>query len=90
MGIIKQDVQDIYFSQHPTYRDFLQPFLFCFNINYASEKQLANTTVHAFILEPEAFMKESFGLSKEIILIYTSFSKMEARTMQRIMFNCLV
>lgn len=82
MGYIKQDVRDIFFAEHEKHLDFLKPFLVCFNINYAAEKLGAGTRIYTYILEAEPFMKDAFGIDKEILVIYAPYSTMEPRTIQ--------
>lgn len=82
MGTIKHDIEETFFSQHPKHLEFLRPFLHCFKINYAAQKESANTVLYSYILEAENFMKEAFGFDKEILLVYSPYDNMEPRTIQ--------
>lgn len=81
MGYIKQEVQDNYKLKQ---KDLSIAKLFTcgFNINYGDIINIENTTITAFILEPEDFIKDGFGLEKEILLIISHFKEMEARTIR--------
>ena len=83
MGIIKQEVLDV---QNLTKKDLeiAKVFSSAFQVNYGAILNEANTTITAFILEPESFISEGFGLEKEVLLIISHFDKLEARTLQAV------
>lgn len=82
MGRIKQDVIDNFLSKYPEQEDILKPFLSGFDVTYAERKEINNTTVFSYMIKPENFMKEAFGLEKEILLVYSPFDNLEARALQ--------
>lgn len=82
MGTIKQDILDNFLSKHPEQVDILKPFLSGFDITYAEKKEINNTVIFSYMLKPESFMCDSFGLDKEILLVYSPFSTLEARALQ--------
>ena len=84
MGSIRQEAQGAFFSNHKDNAEMVKIFLHGFDITFAAEKHISNTTVYAYILKPEDFMKESFGFEKEIMLIYSPYDHMEARAIQAI------
>lgn len=84
MGIIHQEAQSAFFNNHNGNANMVKIFLHGFDITFASEKHISNTTVYSYILKPEAYMKESFGFEKEIMLIYSPYDHMEARAIQAI------
>ena len=51
-----------------------------FNINYGDIVAEANTKITVFILEPDDYIKEGFGIEKETILIISHYDTMESRT----------
>lgn len=55
-----------------------------FNVNYGDVINEANTKITIFILQPEDYVKEGFGLEKEVVLAISYYDKMEARTIQAI------
>lgn len=84
MGIIKPEAQRAFFADHSGNAELLKLFLNGFDISFACERHLSNTTVYAYILKPEDFMRESFGFDKEMLLVYSPFSQMEPRSIQAI------
>ncbi len=81
MGYIKQEVQDNYKLKQKDL-NIAKLFTCGFNVNYGDTINIENTTITAFILEPEDFIKDGFGLEKEILLIISHFEEMEARTIR--------
>ena len=51
----------------------LKPFLCGFDITYAEKKSLNNTTLFAYLLKPEQYLSEAFGIDKEVILAYSPY-----------------
>lgn len=89
MGMIVSDVKNIYLSKHPDQADMLKPFLNGFDITYAEEKRLNNTTIYAFLLNPEQFLSDAFGIDREILLAYSEYETLQPRSFQAvdILFN---
>ena len=67
MGIIAKDVEQYFLKQYSELRDLLKPFLHCFDVTYAERRELKNTMLYTFLLKPENFIKEGYGLDKEVI-----------------------
>lgn len=84
MGVINREAQVAFFDNHRSNEDVVRVFLNGFDISFACEKHIANTTVFAYILKPEEFMKEAFGFDKEMMLVYSPFEQMEPRSIQAI------
>ena len=84
MGNIRQEVQKAFFENHREVEKFIKVFLNGFDISFAAEKHCVNTVVSAFILKPEEFMAGAFGFDKEILLVYSPFTKVEPRLFQAI------
>ena len=82
MGSIHPNAQSAFFDSHKGNIDLVKPFLVGFDIKAAYEKHLSNTVVYAYILKAEEYMKEAFGLEKDILLMYSPFEKMEPRSIQ--------
>lgn len=83
MGTIRQEV---YENSKLTQKDFEIAKIFCsgFDINFGDVINFANTTVTAFIVKPESFITEGFGLEKETLLIISYFDSVESRTIQAV------
>ena len=82
MGNIKQDIADTFLSKYPEQKQIVKPFLNGFDITYAEKKKLNNTVLFSYMIKPEPFMKDAFGLEKEILLVYSPFDVLEARALQ--------
>lgn len=83
MGYVKEEVLN---NSGLTKSDLeiAKVFASSFNVNYGAVLNEANTKITAFILDPEDFIKEGFGLEKETMLIISSFSRMEERTISAV------
>lgn len=83
MGSIHPNAQYAFFDSHKGNSDLVKIFLNGgFDIKAAYEKHLSNTLVYAYILKAEDYIKETFGLEKDILLMYSPFEKMEPRSIQ--------
>lgn len=84
MGRIKDNVRDKHFNFHAFENEFIAPFLYGFNVNWGSRMDVSNTQLSVYILEPEDYVKEGFGINREILAVYAPYDKMEARTIQAV------
>ena len=84
MGQIKQDVYDKYLSRHPEEEGLLKPFLNGFNVSHGGRRRIFRSDIAYYFLEPESGIRETYGLNQEILLIYSSYRKMEPRAIQAI------
>lgn len=84
MGSIVNDVKNIYLPKHANQADMLKPFLDGFDITYAEEKRLNNTTIFAFLLNPGQSIIDSFGIDKEILLAYSEYETLQPRSLQAV------
>lgn len=84
MGIIVDDVKNYYLPKYPEHEDMLKPFLFGFDVTYAEKKSLNNTTLFVFMLKPEQFISEAFGIGKEVMLAYSNYESFQPRTVQAV------
>ena len=89
MGKIKSDVENILFSEFPEQEKLIKPFLNGFDITFANKYEINNTVLFGYILKPEDFMKEPFGLNREMLLAYTPFDDFQPRALQAVnmLFN---
>ena len=83
MGSIRQEVYD---NSKLSSKDFEIAKIFCtgFDINYGDVINVANTTVTVFILKPEDFINDGFGIEKETLLVISHFDSVESRTIQAV------
>lgn len=82
MGSIHQDVRDHHLNTYPNEEVFLRRFLDGFDVTWGRRRRLRNTTLSVYFLRPESFIKETFGFTQEVLLIYSSFSTLEPRAIQ--------
>ncbi len=89
MGIIKKDIIDIFLAKYPEQKEMLKPFLNGFDVTYADIYHINNTTLFGYMLKPEDFMKDAFGLKQEILLAYSPYDSFEPRALQatNMLFN---
>lgn len=79
MGYIKDEVLNSYVLSKEDL-NIAKFFTNGFNVNYGDVLNEANTKITVFILEPEEFIKEGFGIEKETLLLISHYNTMESRT----------
>ncbi len=82
MGSIRIEVRDGHLNQYPEEEQLLKPFLDGFFVTWGRRRTAYNTELSVYFLNPEPFITESYGFDREIILVYSPFERMEARTIQ--------
>lgn len=82
MGKIKEDVKINHLDIYPEEGEMLIPFLSGFDISFGRKMEACNTKLSVYILNPEDFIKEGFGFSNEIMMVYTPYKKTEPRALQ--------
>ena len=82
MGIIVNDVKTVFLPQHPDQEAMLKPFLNGFDVTYAEKKTLNNTVLFAYLLKPEQYLSDAFGIDKEILLAYSPYEEIQPRALQ--------
>lgn len=89
MGEINHDLENGYLKDKPTLKEMLSRFLYDFDINWGAEISVYNTKLPVFIIKPSEIFSETYGFSYEILLAYSMYEQMQARTMQAInsLFN---
>ncbi|MPM08709.1 hypothetical protein SDC9_55023 [bioreactor metagenome] len=84
MGTIDPDLIKYLQRENPKSIDILSCFLNDFDVGFGAKRQLYNTSLYAFLMKPTETFAETFGLSCEVLLIYSNYPEMQARTMQSI------
>ena len=84
MGTIKNDILTFFLPQHPDQEALLKPFLNGFNVSYAENKKLNNTTLYVYLLKPEEYVSDAFGINKEILLAYSPYNTLQPRAIQAV------
>ena len=82
MGTIANDVKMVFLQQYSDQKDMLKPFLYGFDVTYAEKKTLNNTVLFAYLLKPEQYLSDAFGIDKEILLAYSPYDKIQPRALQ--------
>lgn len=84
MGIIHEEVHRMVLAQYPDQVDMLKPFLYGFDVTYGERKKLNNTILFAYLLKPEDFIKNGFGIEKEMLLAFSMYEELQARAIQAV------
>lgn len=84
MGYIVAEVRNIVMEQYPEHETMLKVFLNGFDVTYSEKKALNNTTLYAYILKPESFIQEAFGLDKELLMVYSPYDTFQPRALQAV------
>lgn len=84
MGCIHDDVKNVFLKEYPEQERILRPFLNGFDVTYSEKKKINNTIVFAYMLKPEQFISEAFGLDREILLAYSPYEEFQPRTLQAV------
>jgi hypothetical protein len=82
MGTIHPDVFRAYLSDHLHEQSILAPFLATFDVTYVFPPRRARTDLSGYFLRPEKEITDSYGFTQEILLIYSPFPTLQARTIQ--------
>lgn len=84
MGIIHEEVHRMVLAQYPDHLEMLKPFLSGFDVTYGEKKKLNNTTLFVYLLKPEDFIKNGFGIEKEMLLAFSMYEELQARAIQAV------
>ncbi len=82
MGIIHPDVKEKHLIFYPEQKSILKPFLNGFDITWARLRRAFNTDLSVYFIKPAENIKEAYGFSREIMLVYSNYEIMESRTIQ--------
>jgi hypothetical protein len=82
MGSIRLEVRDQHLAYYPEEEDMLKAFLPCFFVTWGRLRRAYNTELSVYFLNPEPFMKETFGFDQEVMLVYSKYDRLEARSVQ--------
>jgi hypothetical protein len=82
MGVIKEEVWNQHLYSYPQEEELLKPFLQGFDVTWGRRKKSHNSELSIYLLKPEPFMAETYGFSQEILLAYSAYKNIEARSIQ--------
>ncbi len=81
MGI-KPDVWTEHLAKFPDEENWLKPFLPGFDVTWARRRRAYNTEVSQYFLKPHHNIQEAFGFEQELMLVYSPYPTLEARSIQ--------
>ncbi|WP_225413491.1 AAA family ATPase [Stigmatella hybrida] len=81
MGRIFDELEPV-LTLNPSLRMMLRAFLHGFDVTWGSSERLFGSHVVMFFLKPEAFVRERFGMDREILLVYSEYNSIEPRILQ--------
>lgn len=84
MGTIHDEVKASHLSHYPAELEWLKYFQSGFDVTWANRRKAYGSTLSVYFLRPEAATEETFGIDREIMLVYSPYNKLEARTFQAI------
>lgn len=84
MGIIVKEVLEGHLARHENELKWLRNFQSAFDITWASERRAHGSSYSVYFMRPLPATQETFGFDQEIILIYSKYDSLEARTFQSI------
>lgn len=84
MGIIVSEVKKRYLLEYSDQEGMLKPFLNGFDITYAEKKRINNTIIFVYLLKPESYLSDAFGIDKEILLAYSPYDTLQPRSIQAV------
>lgn len=82
LGTIQKEVQDGHLARHPEELLWLRSFQSAFDITWASSRRAYGSDYSVYFLKPTGATKETFGFDQEIMLVYSKYDTLEARTLQ--------
>lgn len=82
MGEIVSEVRLQHLTKYPKEEEILRPFLNGFDVTWAQRRRAYNAALSVYFLKPEPFMEDSYGFSREVLMVYSPFGRMEPRAIQ--------
>ena len=82
MGIIHSEVKDKHLEYYPDEESLLKPFLNGFDITWARRRKAYNTELSVYFFKAAKNIEEAFGISRELLVVYAPYQKLEPRTIQ--------
>src|SRR5699024_6836307 len=64
--------------------EMLKPFLNGFDVTYGEKIKLNNTVLYTYLLKPEEFIINGYGIEKEILLAFSNYDELQARAIQAV------
>jgi hypothetical protein len=80
--VIKADVRIEHLAKFPDEEEWLKPFLPGFDVTWARRRKAYNTDLSVYFLKPHKNIQEAFGFEQELMLVYSPYPTLEARSIQ--------
>lgn len=84
MGQIHDEVKNGHMRDYPDEINWLKSFQSAFDITWAHRRRSNGSEYSVYFLKPERATEETFGVTREVLLVYSPYDKLEARTLQSI------
>lgn len=84
MGIIHEEVKKEIRAHYSYQFEMLKPFLNGFDVTYGEKIKLNNTVLYTYLLKPEEFIINGYGIEKEILLAFSNYDELQARAIQAV------
>lgn len=82
MGKVVDDVVCGHLREFPFEIPLIEKFSQNFTITWGRRREIAGTKISAYFLRPDDDMIDAFGFEREVLLIVSSFTKLQPRVMQ--------
>ncbi|MDT0124580.1 AAA-like domain-containing protein [Paenibacillus sp. RRE4] len=81
-GGLRKEVRESHLAKYPHEEEILKPFINGFYVTWGGRKRAFNTEISQYILNPVEYMKEAYGFNNAVLLVYSNYDRIEARTIQ--------
>jgi hypothetical protein len=79
---IKAEVRSEHLLHYPEEEKWLKPFLHRFDVTWARRRRSYNTDISLYFIKPQPNVQDAFGFDQELMLVYSPYPTLEARTIQ--------
>lgn len=84
MGRIQEEIRSSHLLEYPGEIEWLSAFQSAFDITWAHRRRAYGSNYSVYLIKPEPATEETFGVNREILLVYSPYDKLEARCLQSI------
>lgn len=84
MGKIHDEVRNGHLRDYPEELDWIKRFQSGFDITWAHRRRAHGSDYSVYFIKPEPATEETFGITREVLLVYSPYTKLEARSFQSI------
>lgn len=84
LGRIHEEVRSGHLREYPGEIDWLSAFQSAFDVTWAHRRRAHGSNYSVYLIKPEPATEETFGVNREVLLVYSPYDKLEARSLQSI------